>query len=128
VRVSVRVRECVRACVHACVARRGSAVFMARPATRAPTRALVDSRVFAAGAVWRCRTMTAPWAGRYAHTSVIDAAGAIYVIGGLSARIGGNGYTYFTDVWASTDGGVHLTRAGGSGVLSNIGGTRGTWV
>jgi hypothetical protein len=38
---------------------------------------------------------------------VIDAAGAIYVIGGE-----GNSYsnfgTYFNDVWASTDGGARL--------------------
>ncbi len=34
---------------------------------------------------------------------MVDAAGAIYVIGGT------NGFTTFQDVWASTDGG---TRAG----------------
>jgi hypothetical protein len=46
--------------------------------------------------------MTAPWAGRSGHTSVIDAAGAIYVIGGS-----GTGYTTcFADVWVSTDGGA----------------------
>ena len=39
--------------------------------------------------------MTAPWAARRYHTSVVDAAGAIYVIGGL-----------YNDVWASTDGGA----------------------
>jgi hypothetical protein len=44
--------------------------------------------------------MTAPWAAREYHTSVVDAAGAIYVIGGW------NGTTYFNDVWASTDGGA----------------------
>jgi hypothetical protein len=63
------------------------------------------------------RTMTAPWAGRYGHTSVVDAAGAIYVIGGLSERDGI--YTYYHDVWVSTDGGGHRTRVGGS---------RGYWV
>ena len=47
--------------------------------------------------------MTAPWAARYSHTSVVDAAGAIYVIGGT-----GSG-TLFQDVWASIDGGA---RAG----------------
>jgi hypothetical protein len=36
---------------------------------------------------------------------VVDAAGAIYVIGGL----GTDGTTYYKDVWASTDGGA---RAG----------------
>ena len=43
--------------------------------------------------------MTAPWAARADHTSVVDAAGAIYVIGG------GN-LTYFKDVWVSTDAGA----------------------
>jgi hypothetical protein len=61
----------------------------------------------AAGVTWTCRTASAPWAGRTGHTSVVDAAGAIYVIGG------GTG-DYFNDVWASTDGGA---RAGlGPGV------------
>jgi hypothetical protein len=35
---------------------------------------------------------------------VVDAAGAIYVIGGVIGR------TYFTDVWVSTDGGADRTR------------------
>ncbi len=68
---------------------------------RAAAQALVDSRTSAAGAMWRCRTASAPWAARFGHTSVIDAAGAIYVIGG-------QGYynTVYNDVWKSTDGGV----------------------
>jgi hypothetical protein len=45
--------------------------------------------------------MTAPWAGRDGHTTVIDAAGAIYVIGGR-----GFNYTFFNDVLVSTDGGA----------------------
>ena len=44
--------------------------------------------------------MTAPWAARFGHTTVVDAAGAIYVIGGY-----GNG-TFYSDVWVSTDGGA----------------------
>ncbi len=64
-------------------------------------QALVDSRALAAGAMWRCRMMTAPWAARWGHTTVIDAAGAIYVIGG-----NGRGGTDYNDVWASTDGGA----------------------
>ena len=49
--------------------------------------------------------MTAPWAARRHHTSVVDAvSGAIYVIGGV-----GSGSTTYNDVWASTDGGA---RAG----------------
>ncbi len=44
---------------------------------------------------------------------MIDAAGAIYVLGG---RYGSG--NYLADVWASTDGGVHRTRAeGGRAVL-----------
>ena len=64
--------------------------------------------------MWRCRTLHAPWAGRYGHTTVIDAAGAIYVIGGL----GFNG-TFFHDVLVSTDGGARLDSVQGwwSGVL-----------
>ncbi len=58
----------------------------------------------AAGVTWTLVIASAPWAARYGHTSVIDAAGAIYVIGGL-----GSGSTDFNDVWVSTDGGA---RAG----------------
>ncbi len=48
----------------------------------------------AAGVSWASRTTSAPWAARAFHTSVIDAAGAIYVIGGL-------GSTYYDDVCLS---------------------------
>ncbi len=55
---------------------------------------------------------------------MIDAAGAIYVIGGYGSS------THFRDVWASTDGGADGTHAGvlggtkkGPGVLrGTIGG------
>jgi hypothetical protein len=57
------------------------------------------SRAFAAGRTFSSRTLAAGWAARSGHTSVVDAAGAIYVIGGYG----------YQDVWASTDGG---TRAG----------------
>jgi hypothetical protein len=57
----------------------------------------------AAGVTWSCRTASAPWAARYGHTSVVDAAGAIYVIGGWGTK---PGYTLYNDVWASTDGGA----------------------
>jgi hypothetical protein len=53
--------------------------------------------------MWRCRTASAPWAGRYGHTSVIDAAGAIYVIGGFDSD---RTLTLYNDVWKSTDGGA----------------------
>ncbi len=61
------------------------------------------SRASAAGVTWTCRTAKAAWAARYYHTTVVDAAGAIYVIGGYSANGGG---TWYQDVWASTDGGA----------------------
>ena len=85
-------------------------------------------RACAAGATWSLRTASAPWAGRYGHTSVTDAAGAIYVIGGYSYN-GTN--TYFNDVWASTDGGdAGRTRSGGRRVhlVGTTGGTRGVLV
>ncbi len=59
------------------------------------------SRASAAGVSWTSRTLAAPWAGRQGHTSVVDAAGAIYVIGGVGDII-----TYYQDVWVSTDGGA----------------------
>jgi hypothetical protein len=63
------------------------------------------SRALAAGATWTNRTTSAPWAARYGHTSVVDAAGAIYVIGGY------NGNTYFNEVLRSTDGGADRTKS-----------------
>jgi hypothetical protein len=59
------------------------------------------------------RTLTAPWAARRGHTSVIDArTRAIYVIGGH------DGTAYFSDVWLSTDGGARTELARGMvGVL-----------
>ncbi len=54
-----------------------------------------------AGVTWTCRTSSAPWAARRDHTSVIDAAGAIYVLGGDD-----RGGTYYKDVYVSTDGGA----------------------
>ena len=62
------------------------------------------SCALAAGATWTSRTPRAQWAARYGHTSVIDAAGAIYVIGGNS------GTTFYKDVWVSTDKGADRTR------------------
>jgi hypothetical protein len=55
----------------------------------------------AAGATWRLVIATAPWAVRSGHTTVIDAAGAIYVIGGSDGVI-----TNYNDVPVSTDGGA----------------------
>ncbi len=69
-------------------------------------------RALAAGATWTSRTLNAEWAGRYVHTSVIDAAGAIYVIGGLG---GSTTITYYQDVWVSTDGGARPDCVWGKG-------------
>ncbi len=68
--------------------------------------------------MWRCRTKTAPWAGRSRHTTVIDAAGAIDVIGGYSYDTD----TVQQDVWASTDGGARpdSVRGGGRGVFEGV--------
>ena len=53
----------------------------------------------------------APWNARESHTTVIDAASAIYVIGGTG------GCQNHNDVWVSTDGGADRTWAGTGGVL-----------
>ncbi len=74
----------------------------------------------AEGVTWTSRTSSAPWAARRGHTSVIDAAGAIYVIGGY-------GNSYSTDLWVSTDRGADPDSAvlggfsrGSRGVLGGI--------
>ena len=59
------------------------------------------SRALAAGVTWTSRTLKAEWVSRIYPTSVVDAAGAIYVLGGF-----GSTYTYLNDVWVSTDGGA----------------------
>ena len=70
------------------------------------------SPAFAAGVTWTSRTTSAPWAARDSPTTVIDAAGAIYVIGGHGSS------TYYNDVWISTDGGARpASRRGTRGVL-----------
>jgi hypothetical protein len=68
------------------------------------TGTLVWHCLCAAGVTWTSRTPSAPWAARVGHTTVIDAAGAIYVIGGVI------GSTHYKDVWVSTDGGADRTR------------------
>ncbi len=67
----------------------------------------------AAGVTWTIRTASAPWAARGYHTTVIDAAGAIYVIGGWDGR------TELNDVWASTDGGLRPDSVG-DGVVRRV--------
>ncbi len=116
-----------RRCARSLPARRQRAVSIARPAPRAlrpRARGCVrchppGSRASAAGVTWTSRTASAPWADRAFHTSVADAAGAIYVIGGR----GTDSTTFYADVWASTDGGARPDSVkGGRGVL---GGTQG---
>ncbi len=108
----VRARACV--CVpatglygHSCgTAATGGIYSSAATDTCAFAFALVIGRppICAAGATWTSRTPSAPWAARSGHTTVMDAAGAIYVIGGFS------GTTFYNDVWVSTDGGADRTR------------------
>jgi hypothetical protein len=83
-------------------------------------------RALVAGATFTNRTSNAPWVARRWHTSVIDAAGAIYVIGGFSW--GGTSGTPLHDVWVSTDGGAlpGLRPGGGRGYrVGTRGGTKG---
>ncbi len=91
---------------------RGSRVYVLRlvPA--------VGSPALAAGVTWTSRTTSAPWGGRNSHTSVVDAAGAIYVIGGW-----GNA-GYYQDVWVSIDRGawpnsVRGARGGSKAVVGD---------
>ncbi len=109
-RANARARACRTTVRALAVARRGPSVFIARRAVGPRVRAALALAIgrFAcvhAGATWTSRTTSAPWAARIFHASVIDAAGAIYVIGGWSG-------TRQQDVWASTDGGADRTRAG----------------
>ena len=60
-------------------------------------------RPCAAGATWT-RITTAPWAARFAHTTVIDAAGSMYLMGGLSNSAA------FNDVWQSAGAGANTTH------------------
>jgi hypothetical protein len=75
----------------------------------------------AAGVTWTNRTLKAQWAARWGHTTVIDATGAIYVIGGFGTS------TDFQDVWVSTDGGARpdSVRGVGSGFGGYWVGTQG---
>jgi hypothetical protein len=100
-----------RGAVRPPIARRRRAVSIARPAPRIGGRARVvavgatgrSRPALAAGRNWTCRTAKAESEERSGHTSVVDAAGAIYIIGGSTD------VPCFQDVWASTDGGA---RAG----------------
>ena len=106
-----------RRCAGTLGARRGPAVFIAQPATRGRPAVLRAALALAigrfacvhAGVTWTSRTTSAHWNARGYHTSVVDAAGAIYVIGGYN--VGSN--TYYKDVWVSTDGGARPDSVGG---------------
>jgi hypothetical protein len=52
-------------------------------------------------------TANASWAARDGHTSVADAAGRIYVLGGLCYDAG----TFYNDVWRSADQGAAPHRS-----------------
>ena len=62
------------------------------------------------GVTWTRVIASAPWGGRAGPTTAIDAAGAIYVLGGRSGDSFYN-LTYYDDVWVSSDGGADRTRA-----------------
>ena len=64
-------------------------------------RAAVGLLPFLAVPTWTSRTTSAEWAAREGDASLIDAFGAIYVLGGF-----GGGTTYYNDVWVSADGGA----------------------
>ncbi len=71
-----------------------------------------------AGATWVRVRNTAAWEARARHTSVIDATGTIYVLGG------GTGYKNVNDVWRSTDGGEAGHATGAASVMIVL---RGEW-
>ena len=70
----------------------------------------VGSPTLPAGASWQyvVNSGNASWDARSRHTSVIDAAGTIYVIGGYSGYARGS-ETNYNDVWKSSDGGADWT-------------------
>ena len=72
----------------------------------------------AAGATWAVMNEAAAWGRRFDHTTVIDATGAIYVLGGR-----GN-FKYFNDVWRGTAGGEARHATGASSVMIGL---RGEW-
>ncbi len=134
VSIGLRCRVCVcservsalRRCARPPVARRRLAVFIARPAPCFAAARVVAfgaigrvSRVLGAGVTWTSRTASAQWAARNDHTSVVDAAGAIYVIGGFYS---GSTTTFYNDVWASTDGGARpdSVKEAGRRVLKGV--------
>jgi hypothetical protein len=107
--VCARVHALSRGCVFStCVcarALRPCSLHDGRPETRGQTH-VIWRLSSAAGVTWTSRTTSVQWDWRWGHTSVIDAAGAIYVIGGHSGSV------FLRDVLVSTDGGADRTRGG----------------
>ena len=97
-----RQRACApRRCVGPLVARRRPAVFIYGAARGADGVCIClrlchrpVSRALLAGVTWTNRTLAAQWAVRSGHTSVVDAAGAIYVIGGYGGSDNGTDVSY----------------------------------
>jgi hypothetical protein len=103
----MRTHACRQSLTHTCTHARMQFAAILGPAVfttslrRAGRHTCFCGRSFAhAGATWTSRTSSAPWAARDMHTSVINAAGTIYVISGWAAN----------DAWASSDGGADRTR------------------
>ncbi len=128
-----------------------SAATVGRPRVQFAFCAICWSRALAAGSTFTSRTTSAQWAARLGHTSVVDAAGAIYVIGGSSGvRLGciscisciscitagqcqpaqctPDYSNFYRDVWVSTDRGADRTKSAAvEGVLGGyLGCSRGT--
>ncbi len=74
-------------------------------------------RRVAAGVTWSLVTSNAPWAGRHSHTTVIDAAGTMYLIGGFGGATGN-----LNDVWSSANKGANRTQGGT--IVGTQGGTQ----
>ncbi len=93
--ISVSIYLTIHICIYrgACNARMGTLAFL-----------LVVGRspASAAGVTWKRLIRSAPWDARYYHSTVIDAAGAIYVLGGYN----GGTFTHYKDVWMCTPGGA----------------------
>ena len=75
--------------------------------------------------MWSQRTANSDWATRTGHTSVIDATGAIYVLGGESSVYRVNyDRVNLNDVWRGTAGGEARHATGASSVMIGL---RGEW-
>jgi hypothetical protein len=61
---------------------------------------------------WSLVTSNAPWAARSMHTTVIDAAGTIYLIGGQGCARNDGGTGFCNDVWQSADKGASRIQGG----------------